>query len=173
MKKKAISKKIILYFLVIAILIVALVVVRQQADRASSNNVYGLPTSQLSPQTVELLNNPNYQNIILPQELDQRIADQESFFIYYFSATCPYCIETTPKLNKLIADAGIDVKQFNLDVYHEGFGDYGIIYTPTLVFYENGVEKERIEGGLVDGNDINTDETFIEFFDRHKEQATL
>lgn len=171
MKKKSISNKFILYFSVFALLLLTLFIVNQQANKASSNNVYGIPTSKLSPQTVSLLDNPNYQNIILPDELDQKLANKESFFIYYFSSTCPYCMETTPKLNPLIAEAGVDVAQFNLDVYNEGFSNYNIIYTPTLVYYENGLEKERIEGGLVEGNNINTNETFIEFFKRHKGQA--
>lgn len=171
MKKKSISRKLIVYFSIFALLMIVLVVVNQQAEKASSNNVYGIPASQLSRQTIDLLNNPNYQNIILPDELDQKIANKESFFIYYFSSTCPYCMETTPKLNPIIAEYGLDVPQFNLDVYHEGYNNYNIVYTPTLVYYEDGVEKERIEGGLVEGNEINTEETFRQFFERNKGQA--
>ena len=166
--KKSVSRKLILYFSIFAALIVALVVVNQQANKASSDNVYGIPTSQLSLETVKLLDNPNYQNIILPDDLDRKIADKESFFVYYFSSTCPYCMETTPKLNPIIDAQGVDVAQFNLDVYRDGFDTYGIVYTPTLVYYENGVEKERIEGGLVEGSAINTEQTFIDFFERNK-----
>lgn len=165
------SRKLLIYFSVFALLLVALVVVNQQANKASSDNVYGIPTSKLSPETVSLLDNPNYQNIILPDELDQRIENKESFFVYYFSSTCPYCMETTPKLKPIIDAAGVDVPQFNLDVYNEGFNNYNIIYTPTLVYYENGVEADRIEGGLVDGSTINTDQTFIDFFEKHKGNA--
>jgi thioredoxin 1 len=171
LKKKSMSRKLLLYFVVFGLLLVTLVVVNQQANKASSNNVYGIPTSELSPQTVDLLDNPNYQNIILPDELDQRIQNKESFFIYYFASTCPYCMETTPKLAPIIADAGIDVKQFNLDVYRDGYEKHGIIYTPTLVYYEDGVEKERIEGGLVAGSTVNTDKTFIDFFEKYKEKT--
>jgi len=170
--KKSVSRKLIMYFAMFAVLIVALVVVNQQANKASSDNVYGIPTSQLSAETIKLFDNPNYQNIILPDELDRKIADKESFFVYYFSSTCPYCMETTPKLNPIIDAQGVDVAQFNLDVYQDGFDKYSIIYTPTLVYYENGVEKERIEGGLVEGNTINTEQTFIDFFERHKGGAT-
>jgi len=168
MKRKSLARKLILYFGVVLLLFALLYVVNQQSNKASSDNVYGIPTSQLSDETVDLLDNPNYQNIILPDELDRRIADKESFFVYYFSATCPYCLETTPKLNPLIEQAGVDVPQFNLDVYRDGFQKYNIIYTPTLVYYENGVEKERVEGGLVEGNELNTEETFLEFFERNK-----
>ncbi len=169
-QKKNVSRKLILYFGVFALLIVALVVVNQQANKASSDNVYGIPTSQLSPQTVGLLDDPNYQNIILPEELDKRLADKESFFLYYFSAQCPHCIATTPQLNPLIEDAGVDVKQFNLDVYNDGYNKYDITYTPTLIYYENGVEVERIEGGFGPGI---TAETFTEFLNKHKATASL
>lgn len=172
MKKKPISLKFILYFAVFALLLALLYVVNQYSNQAGSDNVYGIPTSRLSPETVSLLNDPNYQQIILPDELDQKISNKESFFVYYFSSTCPYCRETTPKLNPIIDDVGVNVDQFNLDVYNNGFQKYNIVYTPTLVYYENGVELERIEGGLVANSSINTDQTFIEFFERHKEQAS-
>jgi thioredoxin 1 len=172
LKKKSISRKLVLYFSFFTLLLVLLYVVNQQSNKVSSNNVYGIPTSELSSETVALLDNPLYQNMILPDALDQRIADKESFFIYYFSSTCPYCMETTPKLNPIIEAAGLDVQQFNLDVYRDGYAKYNIVYTPTLVFYENGVEKERVEGGLVEGSNVNTDQTFIDFFNRHKEQAS-
>jgi len=165
------SLKLILYVGVIVALIAALVIVNQLSNRASSDNVYGIPTSQLSPQTRALLDNPNYQNIILPDELDQKIANKESFFVYFFSSTCPYCIATTPKLTPIINEAGVDVKQFNLDVFNDGFRKYNIIYTPTMVFYENGVEKERIEGGIVEGNNAITEQTFADFFAKYKEAA--
>ncbi|TLS54229.1 thioredoxin family protein [Paenibacillus antri] len=167
-KQKNVSRKLILYFTVFAVLIVALVVVNQQANKASSDNVYGIPTSQLSPQTVDLLDDPNYQNIILPDELDRKIADKESFFLYYFSSTCPYCMQTTPLLNPIIEDAGVNVPQFNLDVYNDGFGKYNIVYTPTLIYYENGVEKERIEGGF---GAENNEAKFADFFARNKGAA--
>jgi thioredoxin 1 len=170
-KKKKGYYKVAAYLGVIAVIFIALVIVNQAANRASADNVYGIPASKLSPQTVKLLDDPNYQNIILPDELDQKLANQESFFVYYFSATCPYCMETTPKLNPIIAEQGVDVRQFNLDVYPDGFGKYGIVYTPTLVFYENGAEKDRIEGGLVEGNDLVTEEMFIEFFEKYKDSV--
>ncbi|MCI3923826.1 thioredoxin family protein [Paenibacillus sp. TRM 82003] len=172
LKKKSMSRRLLIYFVVFALLMVALVVVNQQANKASSDNVYGLPTSKLSPETVALLDNPNYQNIILPEELEQRLQNKDSFFVYFFSSTCPYCMETTPKLKPIAEEAGVELPQFNLDVYNEGYNGYNIIYTPTLVYYENGVEAGRIEGGLVDGSEINTEDTFVEFFEKHKGNAS-
>lgn len=172
MKKKPIYLRVGLYFAVFALLLALLYVVNQYSNQAGSDNVYGIPSSRLSADTIALLNDPNYQNIILPGDLDQKLSNKESFFVYYFSSTCPYCRETTPKLNPIIEDAGVSVDQFNLDVYKDGFQKYNIVYTPTLIYYENGVESERIEGGLVANSDVITDQTFIEFFERHKEKAS-
>ncbi len=170
-KNNALSRKILWFFVVLAALLVLLFVLNQQSNQASSDNVYGLPASQLSPETIATLDDPNYQNIILPDELDQRLTNKESFFVYYFSSTCPACKQTTPKLNPIIAEAGLNVPQFNLDVYQDGFSKYSIVYTPTLIYYENGVEKERIEGGLVAGSNINTEQTFEDFFAKHKKAS--
>ena len=153
-------------------LVVLLFVVLYVLNQSNRNALYDKPVADLNPATRELLKDPNYQNIILPDELDRKIADKESFFVYFFSATCPFCIQTTPKLTPIIGEVGVDVKQFNLDVFDEGYGKYNIIYTPTLVFFENGVEKERIEGGIVEGNDTITEETYRSFFERYKEAAS-
>ncbi|WP_199621041.1 thioredoxin family protein [Paenibacillus alkalitolerans] len=170
--KPIITRKLVIYLAVFAVLVAALAFVNAQSNVASSDNVYGVPASQLSDATRKTLDDPNYQNIVLPEQLDQRIANKDSFFVYFFSSTCPYCMETTPKLNPIIAEAGVDVPQFNLEVYQDGFSKYNIVYTPTLVYYEDGVEKDRIEGGLVDGNDINTEKTFKDFFEKYKDKTT-
>jgi thiol-disulfide isomerase/thioredoxin len=168
--KPLITGRLIAYLVVFVVLIGTLAFVNSQTNRITSNNVYGIPESKLSSATKSLLDNPDYQNIILPQDLEQRIQNKDSFFVYFFSATCPYCMETTPKLNPIIADSGVEVPQFNLDVYQDGFSKYSIVYTPTLVYFEDGVEKDRIEGGLVEGNNLNTEQTFIDFFAKHKEK---
>jgi len=164
-KKKNGRVKLAAYLGVIVVLIVALVFVNNLSNQASADNVYGIPTSKLSPQTVALLDDPNYQNIILEDELDQKIANKESFFVYFFSATCPHCINTTPLLNPLIEQAGVNVPQFNLDVYQHGFTKYDIFATPTLAFYQDGVRVDYIEGGF--GGSI-TEETFTDFFNKYK-----
>ena len=48
----------------------------------------------------------------------------------------------------LADDAGITMHQYNLREYQEGWREYNIEFTPTLVYFENGAEKERMVGGL-------------------------
>lgn len=170
--KPIITRKFIIYVVVFAVLVGLLAFVNAQTNRATSDNAYGIPESQLSSATRKLLDDPNYQNIILPEQLEQKIQNKESFFVYFFSSTCPYCLETTPKLQPIIADAGVDVPQFNLEVYQDSFAKYNIVYTPTLVYYEDGVEKDRIEGGLIEGNQTNTEATFKDFFAKYKDKTS-
>lgn len=169
--KPIITRKLVIYVVVFAVLVGLLAYVNAQSNAASSDNVYGIPESKLSGATRKTLDDPNYQNIILPEQLDEKINNKESFFVYFFSSTCPYCMETTPKLNPIIAEAGVNVHQFNLEVYQDGFQKYNVVYTPTLVYYEDGVAKERIEGGLIEGNDQNTDATFKDFFAKYKDKT--
>lgn len=170
--KPLVTRRLVIYLAVFALLLALLAFVNSQANSVSSDNVYGIPASQLSEATRKTLDDPNYQNIILPDQLEKRIANKETFFVYFFSSTCPYCMETTPKLNPIIAEAGVDVPQFNLDVYPDGFSKYNITYTPTLVYFENGVEKDRIEGGLVEGSNVNTEATFKDFFAKYKDKLS-
>ncbi len=87
-------KKLGIYLSIIVVLFGALYVVNQQANQAKygkyADNVYGIDPSKLHPETLKLLDDPNYQNIILPDALDKKIAAQEDFFPLLF------CIHLLP-----------------------------------------------------------------------------
>ncbi|KKO53006.1 thioredoxin family protein [Paenibacillus sp. DMB20] len=130
----------------------------------------GKKVADMNPATKAILDDPNYQQIILPDDLNKKVADKESFFVYFFASDCPSCKATTPQLMPLAKDSGVYLHQYNLREYQDGFRQYNIEFTPTLVFFENGVEKERIVGGISpEGTpDGNTAETFTQFFDKYK-----
>ncbi|KHF27140.1 hypothetical protein LR68_04050 [Anoxybacillus sp. BCO1] len=46
----------------------------------------------------------------------------------------------------LAKEMGIDLKQFNLLEFEEGWDEYHIEATPTIVRFKNGKEVARIEG---------------------------
>lgn len=140
-------------------------------DTLKKDTVYGKPSDKLFPATRQLLNDSNYNNIILPNELDRKIADKESFFVYYFSADCGFCKQTTPVLKPLADEMGINLHQFNLLEYQEYFGKSNIQATPTLIAYKDGVEIDRIGEGLAVGNSTvgKTVDDFKAFFEKHKE----
>ncbi|MNI11442.1 Thioredoxin [compost metagenome] len=167
-------KKLLIYLSIVVVLFGALYVVNLQSSKAKDkefqDNPYGVSASKLDPMTVKQLNDPNYQNLILPKELDAKIKNKESFFLYYYSSTCSHCQATTPVLVPIQKELGIDVKQYNLQEFNEGWKKYNIQYTPTLVYYKEGKEVERIIGGVPEtpGGSGNTPEQYKTFFQKYK-----
>ena len=166
-------KKLGIYFAVIIALFAILFFVNNASNKAKeqqyANNPYGKPVSELHPQTVKDLSDPNYQNLILPEELEEKMNNKESFFVYFFQPTCQYCRYTTPILNPIAEEAGIDLKLFNLLEFSEGWERYNIEYTPTLVYFKDGRETDRIVGGIAEpGGEGHSEDTFKQFFAKHK-----
>lgn len=50
----------------------------------------------LHPKSVELLEDINYQNIILPNEINGLFKNNQNVVIYFFSPICPSCLRITP-----------------------------------------------------------------------------
>src|SRR5690606_34377914 len=93
MRKKR-SKMPFVYAAVVIVLFGALFALKSM----NRSDLYDKPVSELNPATRELLKDPNYQNIILPGKLEERIGSGEPTFIYFFASTCSFCRETTPIL---------------------------------------------------------------------------
>lgn len=167
------SNKAIIAFIAVFVILIGALVTMNEINKNNINEVYGLPESDLTSATRELLDDPNYQNIILPEELDTKIANKESFFTYFFASDCPHCRATTPQLMPIADELGVDLPQFNLREFEDGWRDYNIEFTPTLVYFENGVEKERLEGGMqADGSNAGyTADQIKEFFNKYKGAA--
>ncbi|HTG68092.1 MAG TPA: thioredoxin family protein [Candidatus Udaeobacter sp.] len=148
MKKKKKVKMIYVYIGIVVILFGFIFVLN---NSGKVNALYGKPVSQLNPETRKQLDDPNYQNIILPAELDKKVADKEDFFVYLFASDCPHCQKTTPQLMPLADELGIDLPQFNLREFPSYFNKYNVEYTPTLAYFKDGVQIDKLEGGLSEG----------------------
>ncbi|MDN7243422.1 thioredoxin family protein [Planococcus sp. N028] len=116
----------------------------QSNSKKLANNPYG--TEDLEQPTIDQLDDENYQNIALPDEVNEKITSGEPTTVYFFSPTCPHCQATTPVLMPVAEDKGVDVLQYNLLEYEQGWQDYFIEATPTLVHYEDGKEVARWVG---------------------------
>ncbi|WP_106766299.1 thioredoxin family protein [Paenibacillus faecalis] len=165
------KKKYTGLFLFIGIFLVLIGLLAFLNTQGEESELYGgMKVSEMNPSTKAILDDPNYQQIILPDELNKKIENKESFFVYFFSPDCPSCQVTTPKLMPLAEQSEAYLHQFNLREFQEGLRQYNIEYTPTLVFYENGVEKERLVGGITENAnaDGNTAEDFSQFLDKYK-----
>lgn len=155
------GKKMTGILVVIVVLIIALFfVVQYQNKQALSDvdNPYG--TEDLDQATIDQLDDPNYGNQIMPDELEEKINNGEEVTVYFYSPTCVYCQNTTPYLVPLAEENGIDMKKFNLLEFGEEGVPYRIESTPTLVHFEEGEEVARIVGQ-------RSEEEFQSFFDEY------
>lgn len=168
-------KKVFIYLAVIIVLFGALFIVNQQSERAKNakyaDNIYGINPAQLNPATKNLLDDPNYQSIIVPEQINEKIKNKESFFAYFFSPTCSFCLQTTPVIAPLAKEMQIQLNQYNLLEFVQGYNQYNIQSTPTLVYYKDGVEVDRLVGGITDLPDGNTLDTFKAFFTKYQTQS--
>lgn len=104
--------------------------------------------TNLHEATIEQLDDPLYQNQIIPKELDKKLDNKETITVYFYSPTCSHCQVTTPVVVPLSEDLDVDLKKVNLlEFNHKEYWDrYYIEATPTIVHYEDGKEVGRIEG---------------------------
>ncbi|WP_249870162.1 thioredoxin family protein [Oceanobacillus saliphilus] len=141
------GKKMLIIIGSIVVLFIALFFVidyKNNQALENSDNPYG--TNNLQQSTIDQLNDPLYQNQILPDELNEKISNGEDVTVYFYSPECVYCLNTTPYLAPLAEDMNVDMKKFNLlEFGQQGLG-YGIESTPTVVHYENGEEVSRLVG---------------------------
>lgn len=138
-------KKLIIFIVFIVALFGALAfMTTYQNKQATEGNPYG--KSKLDPATVKQLKDPNYQNQILPDDLEKKLADGETLTVYFYSPTCSHCQEATPILVPMVDEMGIDLKKYNLLEFQQGWQNYGIEFTPTIIHFEKGKEVSRIVG---------------------------
>lgn len=138
-------KKIIIFLAaVVSIFIVIVLVTNMQKNQKLENNPY--QTKDLKPETIDQLDDPLYQNIILPDTLNAKIDNKEDVTVYFFSPVCSYCNKTTPIVSPLAEEMDIDLVQFNVWEFEEAWDEYNLEATPVIIHYENGKEKDRITG---------------------------
>ncbi|ASN06572.1 thioredoxin family protein [Virgibacillus necropolis] len=155
------KKKMIIFVVVLVVLFAALYFVIQYKNNQAiedSNNPYG--KSNLDQATIEQLDDPNYKNQILPEELNEKLENGESLTVYFYDPKCIHCQRTTPILVPLTEELGIDVKKLNVLEFPDAWTTYGIEGTPTLIHFEDGEEVTRISGG-------QTEESLRAFFEEN------
>ncbi|WP_147803535.1 thioredoxin family protein [Alkalicoccus halolimnae] len=138
-------KKLLMIGGVVVVIFAALIFVTSyQNEQAAQGNPFGLDS--LHQETIDQLDNPLYENIILPEELDSRLDEDGSAMVYFYSGQCQYCNETTPVIVPLAEDMNVDLELYNILEFDQGWDDYGIEGTPTVIYFENGEEADRISG---------------------------
>jgi thioredoxin 1 len=153
------QKKMIAIIATIVVLFVALFfVIQYKNNKALENNPFG--TDDLDQATIDQLDDPNYGNQILPDELIEKVESGEGVTVYYYSPTCSFCKATTPYLVPLAEDMDVDMKKLNLLEFSSEVRQFAIQSTPTLVYYEDGKEVARLEGQ-------QKEDVYAAFFDEY------
>jgi thioredoxin-like negative regulator of GroEL len=138
-------KKVIIFIVGIIIVFAGIsFFTNMQSKKKAEGNPYG--KDSLHPETIAQLDDPNYKNLILPEELTKKLADENEVTVYFYSPTCPHCKRTTPILAPLTDEMGIELHQYNLLEFEQGWDQYGIESTPTIVHYKAGKEVARMVG---------------------------
>ena len=73
-----------------------------------------------------------------------------SVLVEFYAPWCGYCRESARVIDKLAREyAGrVKVVQINIDLNGKTASEYGILGTPTLVFFKNGRSMNRVQGAL-------------------------
>lgn len=98
----------------------------------------------------------NYMKKISYNEYKDLIANKETFILEIMRTDCSACINFEPKIKKVANDYKIEVKYINTDdltteEYKNLEIDTGITGTPTVIFYNEGIEitkSSRINGSV-------------------------
>ncbi|MGX1195723.1 thioredoxin family protein [Metabacillus sp. SLBN-84] len=92
---------------------------------------------------------PLYNNIST-NEYEKNLKKKNTFISYIYATSCPACQEFKPVLNNVIQEEDVEIHAVNLDVEdnrdRELYDSKNIMETPTLLCYENGIEKKRNVG---------------------------
>ncbi|MEO4054604.1 thioredoxin family protein [Solibacillus sp. CAU 1738] len=138
-------KKLAIIGGVVVALFVAIIVLTNMSNSDKlKKNPYD--KDELRQSTIDLLGNKNYQNIILPEPLEAKIASGEPVFAYLFSPECGYCMQMTPKLMPIAKKLGIHIDQMNVLEYPDQWQKYNLEATPTLIYFNDGKEVTRLVG---------------------------
>ncbi|WP_202079695.1 thioredoxin family protein [Caldalkalibacillus salinus] len=159
-------KKVVIFGAVIGILFAALYFVNNASQSTKvEGNPYG--KESLHPATANQLEDPLYQNLILPDELDEALSTEEDLYVYFYSPTCEYCKQASPLLIPTAEEENVDLKLMNLLEFKDAWGDFDIEYTPTLIHYNNGEEVKRIVG-IPQGEEADKIDTYRHFLTSHE-----
>ena len=149
-------KKLVIIGAAVVLLFAAIIVLTNMSNSDKmKDNPYD--TDNLQQSTIDLLDDKNYQNIILPADLQAKIESGEGVFAYMFSPECGHCMNFTPKLMNVAEQEDIQIDQLNVLEYENAWTTYQLQGTPTLIYFENGKEVTRLYGAT-------DEETVRQFF---------
>jgi len=142
-------KKLLIIGSVIVLLFAVIIVLTKVSNNSKLENaekLYG--DKDLKQETIDQLDDENYQNIMLPDELEKKIKAGEDVNAYFFSPICVHCKAFTPELMPIAKELGVEIAQLNVYEYDELWSKYNFKATPTFIHFEGGKEVNRFVGAL-------------------------
>ena len=136
------KKLLIIGGIIVAVFALIIVLNNMSNNNKLADNPYG--TDDLKQETIDQLEDENYQNIILPDDLKAKVESGEPVTAYFFSPVCVHCKAMTPVLMPVVEDMGVDLVQYNIWEFEQGWEDYKIEGTPTIIHFEDGKEVSRL-----------------------------
>jgi len=138
------KKLLIIGSAIVAVFILLIVLTNMSNDKKLADNPYG--TEDLKQETIDQIDDENYQNIILPDDLKAKVESGEPVTAYFFSPICPHCKAMTPVLMPVVEEMDVDLVQYNVYEFEQGWDDYQLEATPTTIHFEDGQEVSRMVG---------------------------
>ncbi|MCE7793532.1 thioredoxin family protein [Salipaludibacillus sp. CUR1] len=149
-------KKLIIFGGIVILLFGAITFITSfQNEQRSEGNPFG--KDRLHSETIDQLDDPLYQNIILPEELDEKLQAGEDATVYFYSGRCEACNQASPVLIPKAEELDVDLHLYNVLEFEQGWNDYDIEGTPTVIHFDNGEEAARITG-------LHEEETYEQFY---------
>ena len=86
---------------------------------------------------------------ISQNQLQQKIEDGESFFVYFYSPTCEECLKSEPKMLQAVKELRIDnLVKVDLQKFESLREDLQVQGTPSIFVYKNHKMIKGITGGF-------------------------
>lgn len=156
-------RKMLIFTAVIVVLFVALYFVTSMKDTTETD---GNSSETEEQNTSDASKDSFYQNQIAPDELDDELDEDGDAFVYYYQPDCPHCQSVSPILIPMAEEEyDIDMKEFDLKEYDYKWNTYDIESTPTLVYYQDGEEVDRVNGAAETDEEIET--KYQNFLEEH------
>ncbi|KLU60079.1 thioredoxin [Peptococcaceae bacterium CEB3] len=83
---------------------------------------------------------------ITPPGLKQKIAEDNDFFIYFYSPTCPKCLSAEPLIAKALQAHPVKLFELNVKAYPDAKTEFQVPGTPTLYHYVDHKLAKGITG---------------------------
>lgn len=138
------------------------------ANEQDAQRLYETSASQLNPETVKLLTNKNYQYVITRNKLEKLIDEKQTFYVYFFSPTCPHCLRSTELVNNELQQRNIARYQYNVLEDQSAFDDFNFDSTPTIAYFKDGIQIDQVVGEI--SNEMNrafSPDDFGDWLDSH------